>query len=119
MRNTTLEGKIFNFKTLVLSKIVYLCLYLVVPKYIIDELENIQENILWKGAAPKINHSTLCNSFAAGGLMNLGITRKITSLQCSWMKRPYDDSFHKWKLVPLHLINTTITHAFKLHPSLA
>ena len=41
---------------------------------------------------------------------------KIASLQCSWIKRLYDDSFHKWKLIPLHLINTP---AFKFHPSLA
>ena len=61
----------------------------------------------------------LCNSFAAGGLTNVDINTKIGSLQCSWIKRLYYDSFHEWKLIPLHLINTTITPAFKFHPSLA
>ena len=33
------------FKTLTLSKIVYLCLTSVVPKQIIEEIENIQKNL--------------------------------------------------------------------------
>ena len=61
----------------------------------------------------------LCNSFATGGLTNVDINTKIGSLQCSWIKRLYYDSFREWKLIPLHLINTTITPAFKFHPSLA
>ena len=40
---------------------------------------------------------------------------KIASLQCSWIKWLYDDSFHERKLIPLHFI----TPAFKFHPSLA
>ena len=35
------------------------------------------------------------------------------------MKTLHDDSFHEWKLIPLHLIHTTVTPAFKFHPSLA
>ena len=45
MRNITLEVKIIVFKTLTLSKIVYLCLTSVVPKQIIEEIENIQKNL--------------------------------------------------------------------------
>ena len=117
MRNLTLEGKIIVFKTLALSKIVHLCLTSVVPKQIIEEIENIQKNFLWNRSTPKIKHSTLCNSFATGGLTNVDINTKIVSLQCSWIRRLYDDSFHQWKLILLHLINTTITPAFKFHPS--
>ena len=43
----------------------------------------------------------------------------MAGLPCSWIKRLYDDSFHECKLIPLHLITTTITPAFKFHPSLA
>ena len=46
MRNLTLEGKITVFKTLVLPKIFDLCLTSVVPKQIIEEIENIQKNFL-------------------------------------------------------------------------
>ena len=47
MRNLTLEGKTIVFKTLALSKIVHLCFTSVVPKQIIEEIENIQKNFLW------------------------------------------------------------------------
>ena len=109
MKNLTLEGKIIVFKTLALSKVVRIGFTSVVPKQIVEEIKS----------TPKINHSPLCNSFATGGLTNTDINTKIASLQCSLIKRLYDDSFHEWKLIPLHLINTTITPAFKFHPSLA
>ena len=119
MRDLTLEGKTIVFKTLALSKIVHLCLTSVVPKQVIEEIENIQKNFLWNRSTPKIKHSTLCNSFATDDLTNVDINAKFASLQCSWIKRLYDDSFHERKLIPLHLINTTIIPAFKFHPSLA
>ena len=46
MRNLTLEGKIVVFKTLSLSKIIHLCFTSVVPKRIIEEIENIQKTFL-------------------------------------------------------------------------
>ena len=46
MKNLTLEGKIIVFKTLALSKIAHLCFTSVVPKQIIEEIENIQKNFL-------------------------------------------------------------------------
>ena len=119
MRNLTLEGKVIVFKTLVLSKIVHLCLTSVVPKQIIEEIENVQKSFFWSQSTPKIKPSTLCNSVRRSGLTNVYIKTKIANLQCSWIKRLYEDSFHEWKLIPLHLIHTTITAAFKFHPSLA
>ena len=49
-------------------------------------------------------------------LTNVDKNTKIASLQCPWVKRLYEDSFHEWKLIPLHLANTAITSAFKLLP---
>ena len=68
IRNLTLEGKIIVFKTQALSEIVHLCLTSVVTKKIIEEIENMQKNFLWNRSSQKIKHSTLCNSFATGGL---------------------------------------------------
>ena len=118
MRNLNLKSKIIVFKTLALFEIVHLCLTSVVLKQIIEEIENIQRNFLWNRSSPKINHGTLCNSFAASGLTNVDINIKIASLQCSWIKRLYEDSFHEWKLIPHDIIKTIITFAFKFYPSL-
>ena len=57
MRNLTLGGKIIVFKTLALSKIVHLCLTSVVPKQIIEQIENIQKNFLCNRSTPKIKYS--------------------------------------------------------------
>ena len=45
----------------------------------------MQKHFLWKRSTPKIKQSTLCNSFATGGLTN-GKT---------WVKRLYEDNFHE------------------------
>ena len=105
MRDLTLEGKIIVFKTLALSDIFHLCITSVVPKQIIKEVKNIQKSFLPNQSTPKIIHSTLCNLFAASGLRKVGMNTKIASLQCSWTKLWYDDSFHEWELIPFHLIN--------------
>ena len=92
---------------------------IIVPKQITEEIENVQKNYLWNRSTPKIKHNTLCNCFATGGLTNVDINTKIASLRYSWIKRLYDKSFHEWKLIPLHLINRTITLTFKFRPRLA
>ena len=82
----------------------------------------MQKHFLWNQSTPKIKQSTLCNSFATGGLTNVDINTKIAGIQCPWVKRLYEDNFHEWKLIPLHLANAAITPAFKFHlalPSLA
>ena len=46
MRNLSIEGKIVVFKTLVISKLVYLELLNVIPNHITDEVAKI-ENFLY------------------------------------------------------------------------
>ena len=38
--------------------------------------------------------------------MSMNIFSKITRIQCSWVKRLCDDSFHAWKVIPLFLIKS-------------
>ena len=62
------------------------------------------KSFFWNNSSPKIKHETLCNNCKAGGLKNVDIPNKIIALQCSWIRRLYDNSFHEWKLIPLYLI---------------
>ena len=78
----------------------------------------MQKAFIWNNLTPKMKHETLRNSFEEGGLKNVEINFKIPSLQFSWVKRLYGDKFHKWKLVPLHLIKSTFGINFKFHSSL-
>ena len=109
MCRLTLEGKIIVFKTLAILKIVFLSFISKVPTEIISELERIQKTFLWP-SKPKIKNETLCSDFKLGGLKNVNI--KIISLQCSWVRRLYDDSFHEWKLIPLKLIKKILWITF-------
>ena len=53
MRRLTLEGKIIAFKSLAISKLVFLSLISKVPTEIISELEILQKTFLWS-SKPKI-----------------------------------------------------------------
>ena len=118
MRHLTIEGKITVFKSLAISKIVYLSLLTSVPKCITDELKIIQKSFLWGKKKPKNKHQTLCNDFKDGGLKNVDIEHKIESLKCSWTKRLYDENFHEWKIIPIHYISKTLGKNFKFHSNL-
>ena len=47
MRHLPLQGKMTTFKSLEISKILYLALVTIVPKNIIEELNEFQKTILW------------------------------------------------------------------------
>ena len=113
MRNLTLEGRIVVFETLAISKIVFLALLTKIPHQVVKELEKIQKSFLWKDSTPKIRHETTCKDYKDGGLKNVDISYKIVSLQCSWIRRLYDNNFHEWKLIPLHLIALSFGSKFK------
>ena len=72
-RTLTLVGNILIFKTLGISKIVYLSLIITVPNLILEEIQKIQKTFLWYSSKPKINHKTLCNTFEDGGLKNVDV----------------------------------------------
>ena len=104
MRDLSIAGKINAFKTLAISKIVHLALVKTIPNSIIKELNKIQKEFTWETCNPKIKHDTLCKNYENGGLKNVDIMYKVVSLQCSWIKRLYDNSWHHWKVIPLHMI---------------
>ena len=103
-RSMTLEGKITIFKSLAISKIVYIAYLSSVPKTIINELNKIQNHFLWNGKRTKIKHRTLCNSFETGGLQSVDIEVKLKALQLSWIHRLFDQKEHQWKSIPRFLL---------------
>ena len=104
LRNLTIEGRIIVFKSLAISKLIHLALVTEIPTTTINLLTKIQMEFIWKGKNPKIKNSTLCNGYEYGGLKNVDIFSKVVSLQCSWIKRLFDNNFHQWKLIPYYFI---------------
>ena len=117
-RNLSLEGRVVIFKTLAISKLVYLALLIPIPNCIIKELETIQKIFIWQNKKPKIKHETLRMDFKNGGLKNVDIKYKIASLQCSWIQRLYDDNNHDWKIIPKYFISTFFGKKFIFHSNL-
>ena len=118
-RILSLEGKIIIFKTLAISKIVYLAFLTVIPNSLIEELQRIQKTFIWHSSRPKISHKTLCNNFENGGLKHVDISSKIISLQCSWLRKLCDENFLEWKTIPSHLISKYFGKSFKFHSCLS
>ena len=90
-----------HFKSLALSKLVYLALLTIVSKNIIEELNKIKKKFLWSNKKCKIKHGTLCNGYKNGCLKNVDINLKIVSLKCLWIRRLYNECYHGWKMIPL------------------
>ena len=68
MRNITLEVKIIIFKTLALSRIVYLTVIASISKQLIEEIQKIKNVFIWNKLTPKIKHEIL-----------LTLLKKVTS----------------------------------------
>ena len=58
------------------------------------ELENIQKRLIWPSKL-KIKIETTSSYFKDRGFKNVDINKKIASLQSSWIKRLFDNSFHE------------------------
>ena len=83
MRDLLIAGKITVFKTLAISKIVHLALVKISSNSIIQELNKIQKEFIWKARNPKKKHGTLCKNYENEGLKNVDIMYKVVSLHCS------------------------------------
>ena len=118
MRHLSLKGKIAIFKSLAISKIVYLSLLILIPNYVLEELKQIQETFLWGNKRATIKHDTLCNNFTEGDLKSVDIKQKISALRGSWIQRLYNENFHEWKLIPLRYIHETFGKNFKFQANL-
>ena len=103
MGKLTFEGKITIFKILATSKIIHLASVTVLPNSTIIKPNKIHKDFIWNHKTPKIKEKTLINNFDKGGLKDVDISSKITSLQCSWVKRLFDRNFHDWEILPLFL----------------
>ena len=118
-RNLLFEGKIKVFKSLAISKITHLALVKIAPPSIIKQLSKTLKNFIWNGLNPKIKNWTINNNnYENGGLKNINIVVKISSLQSSWIKRLFNENFHDWKILPLHIAHKSLGKRLMFHSNL-
>ena len=77
-------GKITVFKSLAISKIVYISSITKIPNAILYELEKIHKDFIWNGKIAKIKHTSLISSIEQGGLQDIDIPFKMKALQLAW-----------------------------------
>ena len=66
----------------------------------------------------KIKRLAFSNNCKDGGLKGVEIFVKASSLQCSWIKRLFDEYLHEWKRILAYLTKTNFSKNFKFHPRL-
>ena len=98
-RGLSLAGKILVFKTLAVSKLLYVCTFKNPSTQIIESLNSIQKKFIWSKKRPKIKHSTLIADYKDGGYKDIDIETKISSSKVKWVSRLLDDNFHPWKSI--------------------
>ena len=74
-----------------------------------------RKNFIWHRKKAKLKHSSLCNGYEKGGMKYVDLRNKITTMQCSWVKRLFEDDLHDWKVMPLFLIGKHFGKNFKFH----
>ena len=98
-RMLPLEGRIIIFKTLGISKIVYLAFLTVIPNALDKNFKKCGKCLYGTPQAQKLvtkHYVTTENS----ELKHVRISSKIISLQCSWLRKFFDENFHEWKIIP-------------------
>jgi hypothetical protein len=89
-RQLTPLGKITVLKSLILSKLTFLCLNLPDPSQkVIKEVENEMFLFLWDGKPAKIKRSVVCKCYNEGGIQ-MDIKTCIAALKLSWLNRIYN-----------------------------
>ena len=118
MRALSLYGKITIFKSLALSKVLYISSMATIPTDILNLIENTHKNFIWSNKRAKIKHTTLISDYSKGGLKDIDVASKFKSLRLNWLKRLYDDNYHPWKNIPLHFLNEAAVNSVLFLPNL-
>ena len=118
MRILSLAGKVVVFKTMALSKVIYIGCMSNIPNSIIKLLEKIHKDFIWDKKRPNIKHLTMIADYSKGGLKDIDITFKFKALHLSWVNRLLDDNFHPWKKIPLYYFNSISSNTCLFHPNL-
>ena len=77
----SLYGKIQVFKSLTVSKPVFLVTMDKVPEDFINALQSMHEKFIWNNKTLKVKHSTLIGDYTHGGLKDIDIRSKVVIIK--------------------------------------
>ena len=97
-RDLTIMGKIQLLKTYVLSKFNYVSSLITVPKSILEEVERISFDFIWRGK-DRIKRKILYQDYEFGGLRMTNYETFIKTQRIMWLKRLiYGENYSGWKI---------------------
>ena len=80
-RGLTIAGRIQIFKTLAISKVVYISTMKNPPRQFIEALNEVQKDFVWNKSCSEIKHSSLTGNYEEGGYKDVDISTKRTALK--------------------------------------
>ena len=69
-------------------------------KKVVDDLNEIQKDFIWRGRKPKIKHTSLIGDYSEGSMKNIDMKAKLESLRIQWVQRLTNNNFHSLKIIP-------------------
>ena len=99
-RFLSLAGKIQIFKSLIVSKPVYVATMKHLPQEILDDLQSMHKDFIWDEKRAKIKHCTLIRNYIDRGLKDVDLVSKFTSLKFIMIRKMLNTkNFHPWVAV--------------------
>ena len=99
-RGLTIARRIQIFKTLAISKTLYISTMRNPPTQFLNLLNSIQKDFIWNKSRAKIKYCSIIADYKEGGYRVVDISSKLLAIKISWIKRFLDDNFHPWKILP-------------------
>ena len=99
-RDLSVYGRITIAKTLGLSKLLFSSACICTPAHVIDKVNRLIVNFVWRRKKPKIKSDTLIGSKDQGGLDMPEYETFSTSLQCAWVRRMQEGVGNQWMTIP-------------------
>ena len=104
-RNLSLKGKITILRTLILPQIQFLFSMIPTPDAILKKLDKMLFNFLWSNKPAKIKRNTIIGPIELGGLGMIDVYAVHTAAKCSWIRRLFDNTNSKWKVIFIVMLN--------------
>ena len=87
-RNMCLKWRITVIKSLILPKVIFLLSLIYVPKEVLDRINKILMDFLWRDKMPKIKKETITGLIEDGGLKMVDVHTINIAAKCSSKKIP-------------------------------
>ena len=77
----TLGVKYKFFKSLIVSKPVYIASMKSARSYVVDSMQALHKDVIWNDKKPKLKHTTLISDYTHGDLEDIDINCKLLSFK--------------------------------------